>query len=96
MATALPLEDSEQCLINTYCNDYMGYVTTFEEYQEQAYEGGHTVYGQWTLGAFQTAFTRLAATFNTPPSEREPAEKNAPPPVPDSELALRSDIPVRG
>lgn len=96
VATALPLEGSERCLINTYCNDYMGYVTTFEEYQEQAYEGGHTVYGQWTLGAFQTVFTRLAATFNTPPSEREPAEQNAPPRVADSELALRSDIPVRG
>ena len=47
-------------LLCTYCNDYMGYVTTFEEYQEQAYEGGHTIFGQWTLAAFQTKFAELA------------------------------------
>jgi len=35
-------------------------VTTFEEYQLQGYEAGHTVFGQWTLGAFQTKFTELA------------------------------------
>ena len=29
-------------------NDYMGYLTTPEEYQMQHYEGGHTVYGLWT------------------------------------------------
>lgn len=47
-------------LICTYCNDYMGYVTTQEEYQAQTYEGGHTVFGQWTLAAFQTEFDRLS------------------------------------
>jgi hypothetical protein len=29
-------------------NDYMGYLTTPEEYQMQHYEGGHTVFGLWT------------------------------------------------
>lgn len=28
----------------TYYNDYMGYVTTNEEYQEQLYEGGHMLF----------------------------------------------------
>ncbi|MCD6061974.1 MAG: ceramidase, partial [Moraxellaceae bacterium] len=50
-----------QVLICTYCNDYMGYVTTQQEYQEQCYEGGHTLFGQWTLAAFQTRFAALAA-----------------------------------
>jgi len=44
-----------------YSNAYMGYITTFEEYQLQNYEGGHTVYGQWTLGAFQTKLKELAS-----------------------------------
>ena len=29
-------------------NNYMGYLTTPEEYEMQHYEGGHTVYGVWT------------------------------------------------
>ena len=49
-----------QVLLCTYANDYMGYVTTNEEYQEQCYEGGHTIFGQWTLAAFQTRLTTLA------------------------------------
>ncbi len=40
-------------LICTYSNDYMGYVTTHEEYQEQAYEGGHTIFGQWHWPSFK-------------------------------------------
>lgn len=47
----------------SYCNDYMGYITTQEEYQKQNYEGGHTLYGQWTLAAFQTSFVNLAQEF---------------------------------
>lgn len=93
---ALALEDSETCLISTYCNDYMGYVTTFEEYQEQAYEGGHTVYGQWTLGGFQTCFVQLAKAFKTPQDTRHYDTHTQPPKVPDSELALRSGLPPRG
>ncbi|XP_069125052.1 uncharacterized protein [Argopecten irradians] len=33
-------------------NDYADYVTTYEEYQHQRYEGGSTVYGPHTLEAF--------------------------------------------
>lgn len=94
--SSLPLENNETCLINTYCNDYMGYVTTFEEYQEQAYEGGHTVYGQWTLGGFQTAFTALADALKRPAGQRDYDTRTRPPRVPDSELALRSGLPPRG
>lgn len=50
----------EKVIMCPYSNAYMGYVTTFEEYQLQNYEGGHTVYGQWTLGAFQTKYKELA------------------------------------
>ena len=96
VAKSLALSAGETCLINTYCNDYMGYVTTYEEYQEQAYEGGHTVYGQWTLGAFQTCFVRLAKAMHLPESKRRYDTHTLPPMVPDSELALRSGLPPRG
>lgn len=36
-------------IVTTYANGYMGYITTPEEYDLQAYEGGHTVYGRHTL-----------------------------------------------
>lgn len=97
MATAkeeLQAQGIEEVLICTYCNDYMGYVTTQEEYQEQAYEGGHTIYGQWTLAAFQTRFAELAQQVCRPNAERTHDRKTRPQPAPPEELALRSKLPV--
>lgn len=84
-----------QVLICTYCNDYMGYVTTFEEYQEQAYEGGHTIYGQWTLAAFQTHFAQLAEQLTRPAAERTHDQVTRPMPAPKRELALRTGLRSR-
>ncbi len=81
-------------LVCTYCNDYMGYVTTREEYQEQAYEGGHTIFGQWTLAAFQTCFARLSRELLKPEPDRDHDRTTRPPAPPAEELALRSDLPV--
>lgn len=81
----------EQVLLCSYCNDYMGYVTTFEEYQEQAYEGGHTLYGQWTLAAFQTGFSHLAKQLIQPVELRVYDQNTRPEPVPAHELALRTN-----
>lgn len=41
-------------------NSYTGYITTHKEYETQAYEGGFTVYGPWTLNAYLQAYSRLA------------------------------------
>jgi neutral ceramidase len=82
----------EQVLICTYCNDYMGYVTTHEEYQQQAYEGGHTIYGQWTLAAFQTRFAALAGELLKPEARRGHDRLTRPKPAPAGELALRSGL----
>ena len=79
-----------QVLICTYCNEYMGYVTTCEEYQEQAYEGGHTIYGQWTLAAFQTQFEKLAEQLTRSPQERTYDRETRPEKVPPEELAKRT------
>ena len=82
--------------ICTYSNDYMGYVTTNEEYQAQAYEGGHTIYGQWTLGAFQTRVEAFAVQLGTPAVSRTHDRTTRPAAVPAEELALRTDIPAPG
>lgn len=81
-------------IMNTYCNDYMGYVTTFEEYQQQLYEAGHTVYGQWTQAVFQTELVKLANTFIKPKNERDHDTTTRPSPIPEDELALRTNIPA--
>ena len=94
MATLAP-EGIKQVLICTYCNDYMGYVTTCEEYQQQAYEGGHTLYGQWTLAAFQTHFAQLAQQLARPVKARSHDQVTRPKPVPEHELALRSNLSPR-
>lgn len=87
----LAAQGVERVLICTYCNDYMGYVTTHQEYEEQAYEGGHTVYGKWTLAAFQTLYARLTEQLARPVERRTHDRAIRPPPVPAAELALRTN-----
>ena len=53
-------ESSSHVVLAGYANDYGGYVTTREEYATQQYEGGHTLFGPWTLAAYQQEFARLA------------------------------------
>ncbi|MBT6179804.1 MAG: hypothetical protein HOI23_21365, partial [Deltaproteobacteria bacterium] len=49
----------KQTLIAGFANAYAGYVTTHEEYAIQAYEGGSTHFGAWTLAGFQTRYDAL-------------------------------------
>ena len=44
-------------------NIYSSYVTTFEEYQAQRYEGGSTIFGPHTLEAYAQNFKQLASSF---------------------------------
>jgi len=46
-------------------NAYSGYITTHEEYVVQRYEGASTIFGPWTLAAYQQAFTLLAKGLAT-------------------------------
>jgi len=59
----------ETIIINGYANAYAGYLTTFEEYQCQAYEGGYTLFGPWSLAAVRTAFACLATEIEKPSTE---------------------------
>lgn len=59
-ALGVPLE---QVLMQGYANAYHEYVTTPEEYDSQQYEGASTLFGRYTLCAYQQEFTRLATAF---------------------------------
>ena len=64
-------------MIAGYANSYAGYVTTKEEYDTQQYEGGHTLFGPWTLAGYQQEYARLAqalATSSTVDAGPAPAE----------------------
>jgi neutral ceramidase len=43
-----------------YANDYSQYITTIEEYGAQHYEGASTLFGPYTLHAYQQEFRKLA------------------------------------
>ncbi|MBW2191479.1 MAG: neutral/alkaline non-lysosomal ceramidase N-terminal domain-containing protein, partial [Deltaproteobacteria bacterium] len=66
-------EEVSHVVIAGYSNDYAGYITTPEEYAVQQYEGGHTLFGPWTLPAFRQELARLATAL----AEGAPAPASA-------------------
>lgn len=50
----------EEIVISALANDYLHYVTTREEYSAQAYEGGSTLFGPWSLDAYIEIMEELA------------------------------------
>lgn len=79
-----------EVVCSTYTNAYCGYITTYQEYQLQMYEGGHTVFGQHFLGAIQTKFKQLALEILKPENERNVVEDGRPAFFSEEELGLRS------
>lgn len=68
---------SDHVVIAGYSNDYGGYITTKEEYDTQQYEGGHTLFGPWTLAAYRQEFDRLAKAMragDAPDTGAEPRD----------------------
>ncbi|MEU2433157.1 neutral/alkaline ceramidase [Streptomyces sp. NPDC007861] len=53
----------DHVLLQGYANSYSQYVTTPEEYDAQQYEGGSTLYGRYTLPAYQQEFAKVAASL---------------------------------
>lgn len=89
LAQRLACRGIAHVIIGSYANAYHGYITTPEEYEVQNYEGGHTVFGKWTLPAFQTHFDQLAAALCHP--DQVPLDKALRPPAFSAEeLALRT------
>lgn len=56
---------ADHVVVSPYANAYVGYLTTFEEYQVQHYEAGYTLFGPHTLAALQTAYADLARELTT-------------------------------
>lgn len=54
----------ENVLVQGYSNAYAQYVTTPQEYDSQQYEGASTLFGRYTLPAYQQEFARLAAAMH--------------------------------
>ena len=75
-----------QVILVPYANGYSGYITTYEEYQEQMYEGGHTVFGEWTLAALQTKFDQLAKAMLVPKHDRVIKHDDMPPDFTEDDL----------
>jgi neutral ceramidase len=77
-------------VISSCSNEYGGYITTFDEYQLQQFEGACTLFGQYTLAAFQTEFCKLALQMLE--KKRVNSETIAPPDFSEAELKLRTAI----
>ncbi|MEM6269418.1 MAG: neutral/alkaline non-lysosomal ceramidase N-terminal domain-containing protein [Bacteroidota bacterium] len=82
-----------EVIIAPYANAYCGYLTTREEYDVQAYEGGHTVFGQWTLAAFQTKLRSLAREMAKLRDARQLTDEVRPPEFSEEELRRRTYHP---
>ncbi|KAM3963775.1 neutral ceramidase [Aphomia sociella] len=48
-------------VVSGLTNEYIHYITTFEEYQEQRYEAASTIYGPHTLDIFLNKFAELTS-----------------------------------
>lgn len=68
--------DVQHVLVQGYANGYAHYLTTPEEYDEQRYEGGSTVFGRNELAAFLDATRSLAIAVR----DGSPVESGTPPP----------------
>lgn len=65
------LRGVKEVIVAAYANGYASYTTTPEEYALQHYEGSSTLYGKYTLPAFQTHFKTLIQELHKPQSERK-------------------------
>lgn len=59
-------EGISEVILCPYSNAYSGYITTYDEYQVQLYEGGHTVFGEYSLAALQMLFQDLLKAKSSP------------------------------
>jgi neutral ceramidase len=71
VAKVLEERGISEVLLTPYANSYAGYITTYEEYRLQLYEGGHTLFGKWTLAAYQMKFEQMAKELLKAPEDRQ-------------------------
>ncbi|WP_285831111.1 neutral/alkaline ceramidase [Streptomyces meridianus] len=83
--------DVENVLVAGYANAYFHYLTTPEEYDAQAYEGGSTLFGRWQLPALQQVVQRLAVALRDGAAVTPGA---TPPDLSDKALSLQPPVVV--
>src|SRR5690606_7516251 len=76
-------------LITGYANAYSGYITTYEEYHAQCYEGAHTLFGKWTGAAYQMILKHMALEMLKEPAARAPSPEPRPPRVRIEDLVVQ-------
>ena len=74
-------------ILAPYSNAYNGYITTYEEYQLQMYEGGHCVFGQWALNALTEKSVKVVDELFKPENIKQSIIKEAEPDVFSEDLA---------
>jgi len=79
-------------LIAGPANTYSHYVTTREEYGVQRYEGASTIYGQFTLEAYQDIFSKLVPYVADSPPSTAPHSDPAPPDQSSSYISLQTAV----
>lgn len=78
-------------VISGLTNTYSQYITTFEEYQIQRYEGASTLYGPHTLSAYIQEFKRLATALTT----GQPVQQGPQPPdLLDKQISFLTPVVV--
>ncbi|CAJ1960275.1 unnamed protein product [Sphenostylis stenocarpa] len=83
--------DDTYIVIAGLTNTYSQYITTYEEYQVQRYEGASTLYGPHTLSAYIQEFKKLAeALINNEPVEPGPQ----PPDLFEKQISLLPPVVV--
>jgi neutral ceramidase len=75
-------------VISGLSNEYTHYITTFEEYQHQRYEGASVLYGPHTLAAYQQEFAKLAASLR----DDDPLPPVPPPPFEGKTFNLMPNV----
>ncbi|KFK25279.1 hypothetical protein AALP_AA8G091200 [Arabis alpina] len=85
--------DNLHVVIAGLSNTYSQYITTFEEYEVQRYEGASTLYGPHTLTAYIQEFKKLALALVS--GETLPRGPQ-PPNLLDKQISLLADVVVDG
>lgn len=98
-AAAAAPEGVEDLAVVGVANGYRGYFTTPEEYDQQHYEGGHTVFGKYSSLAMENALVDLTAdlageeTGKVPPAGTGPESPAAPVGQSGTEPTITDDVP---
>eukprot|EP00300_Choanocystis_sp_HF-7_P030377 c39201_g1_i1.p1 GENE.c39201_g1_i1~~c39201_g1_i1.p1 ORF type:complete len:735 (+),score=163.83 c39201_g1_i1:35-2239(+) len=73
------LDNNGVVVIAGLANTYASYITTFEEYQQQRYEGASTIYGPNTLNGYISEFLKLVDDLGSDSPDPGPSPPNLEP-----------------